>query len=96
MQRLILNIHYSLEYFYVVTIFYISLFSCSTLQYCCGNFVTAILPIVVAVFIVSTMLCLAFLLIGISGMKKEISLLKINLNYGNYSKCFTSHFPAGN
>ena len=75
-------------------VFYISLFSCSTLQYCCGNFVTAILPIVIAVFIVSTMLCLAFLLIGISGMKKEISLLKIKLNNGNYSKYFYISLPS--
>lgn len=46
---------------------------------CCRLFATVTVPMLIAIFIVSTILCLAFLLIGIAGMKQEITVLKSRL-----------------
>lgn len=51
----------------------------ATTKECCRVFVTVTVPMLIAVFIVSTILCLAFLLVGIAGMKQEISILKSRL-----------------
>jgi len=48
----------------------------ATTKECCRVFASVTVPMLVAVFVVSTVLCLAFLLIGIAGMKQEISILK--------------------
>ena len=46
-----------------------------TLKACCRMFAAVTVPLLIAVFVVSTVLCLSFLLIGIAGMKQEIRML---------------------
>ncbi|XP_057299108.1 uncharacterized protein LOC130629784 isoform X2 [Hydractinia symbiolongicarpus] len=47
---------------------------------CCSVLVTTALPIVLAIFIVSMILCVAMLLIAFSNMRSDMEVLKVKLN----------------
>ena len=52
----------------------------STTRECCRIFASVTVPLLIAVLVVSTVLCLAFLLIGIAGLKQEMTILKSRVN----------------
>ncbi|XP_065069690.1 muscle M-line assembly protein unc-89-like isoform X1 [Rhopilema esculentum] len=48
--------------------------------FCCREICGAVVPLVIAVFIIATMVSISYIILGVSGMRREIELLKIQLN----------------
>ena len=64
--------------------FVFNLFSWTNLKKCCCLCFSSAVPLIISIFVVSTILCLAFLLVSVANMKQQIDLLKIQLGHCKY------------
>lgn len=55
---------------------------CRKRNQCCSEIFGALVPFVIALFVIGTLVSIGYILLGVNGMRREIELLRIQLNKG--------------